>query len=773
MSAASLEPNPQVAQRLDEQLARYPHCAERIYRRLLALLHKRQIVSIDAVYAEAQPPGMEARDTADDPNRPAGTRLAPEALPRVAEITRRYVCAFLTVEEIDLAVSLVIQREEAQNLENIANQPNGDFATLARKIHAYWSLGSPEAQLPLAEVMGTRVALIRTLISDELEFIGIAKHHLGIRDFDALLERTVGSDHRMGRIGGKAGGMLLAQRILAAADLPTGQQWPLRVPESVYIRSDVIEEFLELNRLGEYRNQKYKDIDEIRNEYPLIKGVFRNSAFPIGIVQKLRNLLTQIGNAPLIVRSSSLLEDRFGAAFCGKYASIFVANQGPLEARLQVLLGAIAEVYASALSPDPIQYRRAHNLIDYDEDMGVMIQKVVGRAHGRYFLPAFAGVAFGRNEYRWSPRIRREDGLARLVLGLGTRAVDRVGADYPRMAALGAPTLRPESSVHVIRQQAQKTIDVIDLQRNRLDSINLGTLLASSSERFPLLDLLVSVYQDGGLYPPTTSFIDAPPDQLCITFDKLLAGTNFAQHLQSVLGVLEQQYSSPVDVEFVCDGHDFYVLQCRPQSGAETEAAAALPTDVPPERIVFSASKFVRTGVFDDIEFIVYVDPRAYASVAGMEQSMAIARVVGRLNRKLAARRFILVGPGRWGSNDVRLGVRVSYADINHTQMLIEVARRLGGYVPEVSFGTHFFQDLVESGIGYLPLYPEEPGNVFNERIFGDASNALSELLPDESSLGGVVRVIHVPAVAGGHKLRVVMSGQMDHALGYLTANGM
>jgi hypothetical protein len=209
-------------------------------------------------------------------------------------------------------------------------------------------------------------------------------------------------------------------------------------------------------------------------------------------------------------------------------------------------------------------------------------------------------------------------------------------------------------------------------------------------------------------------------------------------------------------------------LQCRPQTAPAPGGIVAIPTDVPRERVVFSAARFVRTGIVEDIEYIIYVDPAGYAALGSPEQATGVARVIGRLNRKLAERRFILVGPGRWGSNDLRLGVRVTYADINNTKMLIEVARPVGGYLPEVSFGTHFFQDLVESNISYLPLYPEEPGNIFDERIFGTAENVLADLLPEDAAYADVVRVIYVPSISGGRKLRVVMDAETDRALGYL-----
>src|SRR5262249_26701091 len=324
----------------------------------------------------------------------------------------------------------------------------------------------------------------------------------------------------------------------------------------------VIDEFLELNGLGEYQNQKYKSAEEIRAQYPLIKQEFRKGKFPPAVVERLRQLLLNVGNAPLIVRSSSLLEDRFGTAFSGKYASIFVPNQnradlrsrivsvqGRLEQRVKALLQAIAEIYASALAPDPLLYRRAHNLIDYPEDMGGLIQKVLGVQHGDYFLPAFAGVAFSRNEYRWSPRIRREDGLVRIVMGLGTRAIERVGNEYPRMVALGEPTLRPESTPLEIIRNAQRTIDVINLAANKFESVSIDLVLAAGTD-FPLLDKIVSIRRDRELNMPTGTYLNNEPRDLVVTFDKLLRETDFASTMRDILRRLEDAYRHPVDVEF-------------------------------------------------------------------------------------------------------------------------------------------------------------------------------------------------------------------------------
>ena len=778
------------ADRLDEHLTLNPNLVDRILRQLLVALHERGVVTIDQVYDEAR---MAAGNierggswSGVNPNVVEAPRGDSRERDLVNEATRRYAAQHFTPHEIDDIVNLALKREEAEKLRAIVTLGSLSFRLLADTVRRFCALPEGESQLTPDEAMGIRVGLIRHLISDQLEFIAVAKKFLRIRDIEEIINRSIGAEASLGRIGGKAAGMFLASRIIVGPKQkpideikqyvePIAVSQPQRapatplvaIPESYYLRSDVIEDFIAFNGLGEYQNQKYKTPDEIRKEYRLIKSVFRNAEFPAGIVERLRLILHQLGELPLIVRSSSLLEDRFGTAFSGKYASIFLPNQGSPEKRLKALLGAIAEVYASALGPDPLLYRREHDLIDYDEDMAVLIQRVVGRRFGPYFAPCFAGVAFSRNEYRWSPRIKREDGLMRIVMGLGTRAVDRVGAEFPRMVALGMPTLRHESSTGEVKAHSQRSMDVINLTKNRLEAVSLEQLMQHAAE-YPLLDKLVSINRDGVLTPPTGTYIDANASQLCITFDKLMSEGTFPAQIRGILKRLETAYGVPVDIEFAHDGTQLYLLQCRTLSHIEEIQDITIPSDIPEERTIFSAQKFVRAGLVENIEYVVYIDPRDYDSVPSREKRTAVARVIGRLNERLAGRNFILIGPGRWGSNDMLLGVPVTYADISKAKMLIEVARERDGYVPEVSFGTHFFQDLVEANIAYLPLYPDDRRNRFNETFLNDSPNALKELLPKDADSASVVHVIDVPAVSGGRRLRVVMDGKVDKALAYL-----
>jgi len=747
--------------------AAFPHLADHIDLCFISELHKRGFATFDAIYNEARAAlGRPPREYIGDPNQAEGDKLDAQERAAVARIALRLVREHFSREEIERIIDVTIKRDALKEVDELARQNALPTRVLAERVARFADLPLKDYPLPPEEVMGTRVALIRSLISDQLEFIGIAKNYLRVRDIARVAARLIDVENGQGRIGGKAGGMVLAYTILSTfKDLHP--DWPVHTPESWFLRSDVLGVFLELNHLTGYQSQKYKPIEQVRHEYPLIKGVLRNSDFPVEVVQQLRAVLREIGMHPLIVRSSSLLEDRIGTAFSGKYASVFVANQGELETRLQALLVAISEVYASTLAPDPLAYRREHNLLDYHEDMGVLIQKVVGTQVGRYFLPAFAGVAFSRNEYRWSPRIRREDGMMRLVMGLGTRAVDRVASDYPRMVALGLPTLRPESSAGEKMRYSQRTIDAINLETNRLESVPLEVIL-EAGESLPMLDRLVSIARDDGLYPPTGTMVRADPNDMFVTFDKLLSATTFAEAVRRMLVRLEEAYGNPVDVEFACDGQRFYLLQCRALAARAESGRVHVPDDVPVRDRIFSACCYISTGWIPDIEYVVYVNSHGYDRVETLDQRIEIGRVVGRLNQALADKRFILVGPGRWGSNDIRLGVRVGYADINRTKLLVEVARDKSGYIPEVSFGTHFFQDLVEAGIHYLPLYPDDPRNLFNDEFFLHARNALTDVLPADAATAQFLRLLHVPEFSGGRRLHIAMDGESDQALAFL-----
>jgi hypothetical protein len=615
------------------------------------------------------------------------------------------------------------------------------------------------------------VVLTKSMISDQMGFVSLAREFFDAEDFETIARRRIGQ----GKIGGKAAGMMLAWKILQRDDPidPPDVRGHVRIPHSYFIGADVFYDFHALNGLDEFMNQKYKTQEEIESDYPHIQEAYKRGVFPEGISARLRELLTDVGESPLIVRSSSLLEDNFGFSFAGKYDSFFCPNQGTLAENLEALKGAIRRVYASVLSPDALLYRQRMGLVDYDERMAVLIQKVQGQRYGDYFFPPLAGVGFSRNPFRWSQKIRPEDGLLRLVWGLGTRAVDRVANDYPRMVALSHPQLRPENDARQIRKYSQRFVDVIDLEANAFVTLPIDEVLQPD---YPNIRLL-ACEDKGGYLQPIYASGALGQAEFVLTFDSLLKDQAFVNLMRAVLQKLEQHYGRPVDIEFTLEMTKerprrfvLHLLQCRPQSWREGGKGLHFALeDISPDDIIFLTRRMVPHGQVKRIRYVVYIDPVAYECASNHTIRFEIARVVGRLNKRLENERFILMGPGRWGTSNPQLGVKVGYADIYNARALIEIAQTGTEGTPEVSYGTHFFQDLVESQIYPLPLYLSDPDTIFRRPFFEDTPNALAELLPGSADYAQYIKVVDVPSVTGGRHLELIMDSTRDEGLAYLT----
>jgi hypothetical protein len=256
-------------------------------------------------------------------------------------------------------------------------------------------------------------------------------------------------------------------------------------------------------------------------------------------------------------------------------------------------------------------------------------------------------------------------------------------------------------------------------------------------------------------------------------FEGLLADSPFIGKMHELLKVLREKIGLPVDIEFAHDREHLYLLQCRTQSRSREYAPTPIPRHLAHDKTIFRARRQISNGRVPDITHIVYVDGEAYANLGSLQDLRDVGRVIGKINVLLPKRQFILMGPGRWGSRgDIKLGVNVTYSDINHTAVLMEIARQKGHYLPELSFGTHFFQDLVEAEIRYIPLYADEKGAILNERFLLRSRNILPDLLPDFGHLAEVVRVIDVPGEADGQILRVMLNADLDEAVGILAPRG-
>jgi hypothetical protein len=745
------------------ELSQYPILSRQIRKAMRQELYSRGVVSRERLHQEAREKAAQSqlREGMTNPLYEEDETQWQQRLQIIRDSLTDFYFAYNLPLDLfhEIVESLIRKRSPQPTKVTLTFNPElAPMEMLLQQAKQYEALPPDQQTAIRHHLEEIHVVLTKTIISDQLRFIRVAKQWLDYKDFQYILGRRIGG----GKIGGKAGGMFVAWKILRGA-LPPELAERITIPESYFLGADVFYDFMDSNEL-KYVNQKYKTPEQIQAEYPQIQQEYERGRFPEETANSLREILAAVGRRPLIVRSSSLLEDNFGTSFAGKYDSFFCPNQGTPTENLRDLTRAIRRTYASVLSPNALLYRRRMGLLDYDERMAILLQVVEGQPHGRYFFPTLAGVAFSYSPIVWSPRLRREDGFVRLVMGLGTRAVDRVADDHPRLITLSHPALRPETKTTDIRRNSQRIIDVIDLKANRLAHIPVSEIL---DVNYPPLRWLASVDEGDTLTPILSLGPQIAPDRLVLTFDNLIQRSDFVLMLKNVLSTLGKEYGMPVDMEFAITATpaspkphlQFHLLQCRPQSNARGGNVRELPPNIGADDRLFVATRMVPQGDVSGIEYIVYVLPEVYGDIADPARRSEIARAVGRLNKALEGKGFILIGPGRWGSVNANLGVPVGYADIFNAKAIIELAVPQQGIVPEPSYGTHFFQDLVEAQIYPVAIYPGEGGDSLNTALLNNALNCLSDLLPDDTGYAGCVKLIHLPTEREGYKLELIMDG--------------
>ncbi|HEX3046952.1 MAG TPA: PEP/pyruvate-binding domain-containing protein [Bacillota bacterium] len=591
---------------------------------------------------------------------------------------------------------------------------------------------SPEISQQLPEVLEQ---LLRMIIGREENVLELARRYLTIEDLLQIKSRFIGS----GFIGGKTVGLLLSRAILLK-DLKSHWLKLLEPHDSFYIGSDVFYTYLVENDCWQLR-QAQKNPENYFTAAVELKEKLARGNFPVILREQFLEMLEYFGQSPIIVRSSSLLEDGFGNAFAGKYESIFCANQGALPERYEQFIRAVRQVYASTMNEDALAYRLQRGLAQSDEQMALLVQRVSGAHHGSFYFPDLAGVALSYNLYVWKPEMDPTAGMVRLVLGLGTRAVDRVDDDYARLIALDQPLLRPESDTEEQQAFSQHGVDVLNLEQNTPDAISFQCLV--QQKLIPNLSLFAA--PNYGPYNP-----EKTEPRWNLDFENLLKQTSFPALIQQMLQTLQTAYNYPVDTEFTCNFRtptDFALnlLQCRPLQVKCHQTRITIPEEIPTSRIIFSSrSKFMGGNLELQIHRIVYVIPEVYASL-GISEKYQVARLIGRLNQQLNSQSespAVLLGPGRWGTSTPSLGIPISFAEINKFAVLGEIAFTTSGFVPELSYGTHFFQDLVETGIFYLTINEKEPTTYFNRDHFAASRNCLVDLLPESERWQNVIQVM-------------------------------
>jgi len=600
--------------------------------------------------------------------------------------------------------------------------------------------------------------LLHMLISRDERVLEPARNYLGLEDLIEIRNRLIGS----GFIGGKTVGMLLARKILESDESLDWKDW-LEPHDSFYIGSDVYYTYLVENGAWKLRLEQKND----ENYFALagrLKEIILSGVFPEFIRKQFYQITEYYGQAPVIVRSSSLLEDGFGNAFAGKYESIFCVSQGTPEQRFQAFESAVKQVFASTMNDDALTYRKMRGMAARDEQMALLVQRVSGSQHQQYFFPDLAGVALSHNSYVWRKDIDPNAGLMRIVAGMGTRAVDRVEEDYPRIVALDHPLLRVDSTPEGLRKYSQHRMDVLDTASNMEGVISVNSI----DPRLANLGYWDLIAERDNETANRMRKLGLGQDAWLLSFEKLFRETDLVGKMRTMLKVLESAYHYPVDTEFTVNftlNNEMHLnlLQCRPLQSIKSPGGSTGPRNRHDEDVLLFSTegKYMGWGIERPARYVVYVDAAAYKSLANRDK-YNIARLIGGLNRMLKDTEYILIGPGRWGSGMPNLGIPVSFAEIHHASVLVEYAVNQEGYMPELSYGTHFFNDLVETGILYVALFPEDGSSSLDFQFIRNNKNCLSALNPEWGEYAGIVTVLDLTAM--GRRLWI----DIDHAANQL-----
>jgi hypothetical protein len=611
--------------------------------------------------------------------------------------------------------------------------------------------------------------LLRMMVTRDERLVALASRWFDLDDLLSLRKRMIGT----GLIGGKSVGMLLARAILCKTD----PRWRdrLETHDSFYIGSDVFYTFLVRNgcwraRRGQRNADTFMDGADVARERIL------SGAFPGFLQEQFVAMLEYFGQSPIIVRSSSLLEDSFGNAFTGKYDSVFCPNQGSPQERLEAFLSAVRTVYASTMSPEALLYRAHRGLIDRDEQMAILVQRVSGAVHGHLFYPQVAGVGLSYNPYVWSERIDPEAGVLRLVFGLGTRAVERSDDDYTRLVALNEPLRRPETpGDDGGTGYSQRRVDVLDLKANRFTSQTIDDVVRVSPE----LPIDYYATRRSTLLRGRGTSSRREEGGWVLQFGKLLSETPFVPYLREMLGILRDAYEYPVDTEFTANflpGGRCLVnlVQCRPLQVKEGGTIVDPPKRIPRSALLLeSHGPVIGQSSLSGLGRVIFVDPAAYSALPQRDRP-SVGRLIGRIVHLPAEdgpRNTLLLGPGRWGTSTPSLGVPVSFAEFDTVSAICEIIGVGMPVAPDVSLGTHFFNDLVEANMLYLAVHPTRRGDSLNLKFLAGARNRLPELLPEDAEWAGVVRVIDFPDRTDGRLLYLNADSFRQRVVCYLAAS--
>ena len=561
------------------------------------------------------------------------------------------------------------------------------------------------------------------MMTKDEKMLSKIKEYFTYEDYLTIYNRRVGS----GLVGGKTCGMLLARKIIEKERPEIYRNF--EPDDSFYIGSDLFYTYIVMNGLWDLR-VKQRTKEGYYKYGKELEEALKNGTFSDQTKKEFIRILDYFGQNPIIVRSSSFLEDGFGNAFAGKYESVFCVNRGSLEERLAAFEEAVKTVYSSTMNISALEYRKLNDLDDTDEQMALLVQRVSGSYYGDYLFPTAAGVGFSYSPYSPLPDMDNTKGMLRLVMGLGTKAVDRTKKDYPRIINLDKPEVTLTKDIKDKHRYSQHYLDVIDLKNISLHDIPVNDGLSV----IPRYAKRILVEHDR---EAERMFRDRGQRReiVFVNCEGMVKNNEFIEEMKEILNTLETAYDYPVDIEYtvnVGEDNSFNVnlLQCRPLQVSINNEAIEMPED----GNVFFHIKESSMGMSrkNKVDTICYVDPHKYYEYPYAQKS-SISRVINDVNAYCRDndKTAILIVPGRIGTSSPELGIPVVFADISHFSAILEESYSDVGYMPELSFGSHMFQDLVEAEIYYGALFENEKRIEFNRDMIFDYPNILKDINPN------------------------------------------
>lgn len=506
-----------------------------------------------------------------------------------------------------------------------------------------------------------------------------------------------------GKFGGKAKGLIYAKMLLDNGEPIAGEYTKyIKIPPSLLVGDKLFDELI---------NQIKSDITFFSDEE--IMKELTKIPLPSQITDKLNIFLNKI-SYPLAIRSSSLLEDNSQYSFAGIYLTLFIANKGDFQSRYKKIENSIKRVIASTFSDNAKKYRKKKRIQEKDEKMAALIQELIGKKRGFLYYPTIAGIAFSINVYPWSSRISPTEPVVRLVYGLGTRAV---GRNYARLLSLFNPGIRPEgNNPNDIKRYAQEYFDALNIEKDEFVSLHIHEILNEPEHN---LHIVASTMKDNDYLTTYETYL-SPSDKIILTFDPIIETTRWfplLPLLQELLKRLSDYMGMEIDLEFAVEFNKnegtFYILQIRPLTAREEHTSIKI---APPKKsfLLAKSNRVLGNGIRDDIKYIIYLKAENY-DPANVDK---IVRTISNWNESIGEQGYILIGPGRWGTANHLLGVPIHYAQITNASVIIETAR--GRFAPELSYGTHFFADLLANSHFYLSVI-EEKGDYMNYEFLDNA----------------------------------------------------